>query len=419
MKIIRLTAENIKKISAVDITPNSNLVQITGRNGQGKSSILDAIWFALGGTKDHPTQPIRQGAESGSIMLDLGDYVVTRRFNEKGTTLTVKSKEGASFPSPQAMLDKMLGDMSFDPLEFSRTKPKDQYEKLRGIAGIGGQLEDLEYQEKGLFEERTEVNRNTKSLESQAQGIIVAADVPDEPVDVSALVAEGEKKRNENNRIEQAGKAVTAFEQSMSDINAEIGRLDERIFELRNQFKHYEEQKAIAEKIAKLPLVDLTDLRTQVADASATNKMVGDKQRKNGILKELKVAQTKATDLTTKIEAKRKEIIALLEGAKMPVQGLTLAEGQIYFNNVPFNQASTAEQLKVSVAIAMAANPSLRVIRIKDGSLLDDGNMAILTSMATENDYQIWVERVDGSGEVGIVMEDGHVKADNQEQQAA
>ena len=99
-----------------------------------------------------------------------------------------------------------------------------------------------------------------------------------------------------------------------------------------------------------------------------------------------------------------------IAAAKMPVAGLGFGDGVVTYNDIPFDQASSAEQLRVSLAIAMAANPKLRVIRIEDGSLLDEDSLAQIAAMAKDHDYQVWIERVETSGKVGFVIEDGHVK---------
>src|SRR3990167_5105234 len=106
MKIIQLKSENIKKLKAVELTfdPKENVVVVSGKNGQGKTSLLDSIWYALCGKDVVPSKPIREGADKASITVDLGDYVVSRTFTEKGSYLTVESKDGAKYPSPQAML---------------------------------------------------------------------------------------------------------------------------------------------------------------------------------------------------------------------------------------------------------------------------------------------------------------------------
>jgi len=103
----------------------------------------------------------------------------------------------------------------------------------------------------------------------------------------------------------------------------------------------------------------------------------------------------------------------------MPVDGLGFGDGIVTLNDLPFEQASDAERLRVSIAIAMATNPKLRVIRIRDGSLLDEDSMKMIAEMAKDGDFQYWIERVDSTGTVGIVLEDGEVKADNQEEETS
>lgn len=121
MKILRLEAENIKKLKVVAINPNGNVVQITGPNGSGKSSVLDSIYYALAGAKDIPSQPIRRGQLKAHVTLELGEITVTRKFSkDTGTSLVMEAKNGARFPTPQRLLDDMLGKLTFDPLEFSR-----------------------------------------------------------------------------------------------------------------------------------------------------------------------------------------------------------------------------------------------------------------------------------------------------------
>src|SRR5690349_13433893 len=124
MKIVRLAAENFKRLRAVEITPEGNIIEIRGPNAAGKSSVLDAIWCALGGASVLPAKPIRRGAETARIELDIGDYIVTRRFTPAGSRLIVEAKSGARLREPQRILDELIGAISFDPLAFARMEPR-------------------------------------------------------------------------------------------------------------------------------------------------------------------------------------------------------------------------------------------------------------------------------------------------------
>ena len=116
-----------------------------------------------------------------------------------------------------------------------------------------------------------------------------------------------------------------------------------------------------------------------------------------------------ADSLTDAMAERTRQREAAIRNAAMPVPGLGFSAEGVTFNGLPFDQASSAEQLRVSVAIAMAANPKLRVLRIKDGSLLDENGLRMIGEMAQAEDYQVWVESVRTDGKVGIIMEDGAI----------
>src|SRR3990167_8194324 len=134
LTVVSLIAENVKKIRAVEIRPTGELVEITGRNGAGQSSVLDSLWWALAGAKHTQAGPLRKGARRARNRLDLGELIVERRFTETGSTLTVEKADGARFPSPQTMLDALLGALAFDPLAFVNQDPREQFEALRRTA---------------------------------------------------------------------------------------------------------------------------------------------------------------------------------------------------------------------------------------------------------------------------------------------
>jgi DNA repair exonuclease SbcCD ATPase subunit len=185
MKIVSLEAENVKCLKAIEIKPDGNLVVIGGDNGNGKSSILDSIEYALAGGKHIPEKPIREGQEKARIVLDLGDLQVIRTFTKNGTNLVVKSKEGATFPSPQDMLNKILGNLSFDPLEFVRMDNRQRIETLKKLVGID--FTELNNRYKAAFDKRTDTNRRGKELKAQYDSLPFHKDVPDKEVSVSEL----------------------------------------------------------------------------------------------------------------------------------------------------------------------------------------------------------------------------------------
>ena len=427
MKIIALQAENIKKLVAVEIKPDGNLVEITGKNGQGKTSVLDAIWWALGGTANIQGTPIRKGATEARIRLDLGEVIVKRSFKAKEggeftSSLSVESKDGARFPSPQAMLDGLLGSLSFDPLAFARADAKAQVETLRRLAP-GVDFAALDAATKADYAKRTELNRRAKESRTLGEAIVVTLGTPAERVDEAALIAQLESAAKTNAELEKrkAGResAVQKVEQNrrLAKEAVERAKADAERIVAEAQARADEMEREADDLQAKLdgaePLpapVNVTDLRGQIESAKATNAGVDAREKRAEALKVAQDLEAQAQALTKAMEDREAQKRAAIEAAKLPVPGLTFGEDGVILNGVPFEQASDAEQLRASVAIAMALNPKLKVIRVRDGSLLDEDAMTLLKGMADERDYQVWVERVDGSGKVGFILEDGHVR---------
>lgn len=425
MKIIKLSAENFKKLRAVEITPTGALVEITGRNGAGKTSVLDAIWAALGGTAHIQAVPIRRGADKARIRLDLGDLVVERRFTPKGSTLAVESADGARYTSPQTMLDALLGALTFDPLAFVHQEPRAQFETLRTIAPLDVDIDKLDGLNRTDFAQRADINREARAKRAQADGISIPTGLAVEPTDTGALMdrltsastVNAEIAGRRSARQEEAVKIVDwrtdAMEQRdrARELRDEADRCDAKAATLDDRARVHQEQLAAAEPLPDP--INAEAIRRELETAQATNRAIEQRERQAALLEEALQLEAQGKKLTSTMEARATEKADAIARAAMPVPGLGFGDGLVTFNGVPFEQASSAEQLQVSVAIAMAANPKLRVIRIKEGSLLDADNIALIAEMAKMHDYQIWLERVDASGKVGVVIEDGSVVAVN------
>lgn len=375
------------------------------------TSVLDAIWLALGGGKAsrETVMPIRDGEDKARVVLDLGDLLVTRTWNSVGSTLTVTSADGAKYGSPQAKLDALVGRLSFDPLQFVRLSPKDQREALLGLVDIEEDLNELDRLRAESFAERTDIGRKIKDLGATAE---LYPDVPEEEVSVAKLAAEWEAGRELERRREQSVEAeriaaedVLRAEDKIVDLKAALRAAEQGLAEAQAGAA------AAAEATADLPApIDLDAIRDGMNSADQVNRKVRENQRiiaANAHRDELKAESER---LTTRIADFDHAKETLLSEAAFPVAGLGFDADGVTYHDVPFSQASSAEQIRVSLAMAMAMNPELRVIRILDGSLLDKESMQIVTDMATEHDFQVWIERVDDSSESAVVIEDGAVQ---------
>lgn len=468
-KIVRLQAENIMRLIAVDIAPEGNLITVGGKNSAGKSSVLNAIAMVLGGKDLCPDEPIRKGESEGFAELDMGDFVARRRFTrERGvctcvppgpyvtaeeatayqeavqnealdthqaecarhqfaetkSTLTVVSKDGARYPSPQAMLDKLLGRLTFDPLDFLRDK--DQAATLRALVGL-----DVTPFEKARAEaaaKRASLKKQHDIKAAQLLGLPEHKDVglvelSMDEVSKAMLDAETLRKaaENEERNVERIKTDVDVvnrnLETALADVEELQAEVDKAIAHGKALADHLQTRLADlsdaqdAAAIAHALVPDVKSIRQQLADVESTNIKVRanlKRQEAEKEIAELKGQAAQQDALVKKADASKK---TALETARFPIEGLSVSDDTVTYNGLPLSQASSSEQLRISTAIAIALNPTLRVLLVRNGNLLDDDGLAALAKQAEDAGAQVWCEYVaSNAGEVSVFIEEGRVK---------
>jgi chromosome segregation ATPase len=433
LKIFAFGAENIKRLKVVEIHPKGNVVQIAGENESGKSSVLDSIEWGLCGTSTLPSHPIRKGAATGKIQIHLkgelaDEYKITRYFNSAGNKLQIEGKDRSTYKSPQQLLDSLMGKISFDPLTFLRMDAKKQLETLRSLVTLDVDIDAIDVAQKADYDERRQTGRDIDALKARLAAMPEASpDLPADPIDVAALTAKLETAHSHNSAIEQqqrqahndqekariADGVAARHLRNIATIEEQIAKLQQEIVEYR---KMEEKERLYAknlrlvadEQLSKLPEpIDTSEVAGEISKANITNLQIERRKQRQVVAEELEDAQAEYKELDTRMTLRMDERTAAIARAKMPIEKLSFGEGEVLYNELPFEQASNAEQIRVSVALAMASNPTIRVLRIKDGSLLDKKSMAVIEQLATEHDYQVWIERVEASGPVGVVMVDG------------
>ena len=408
MKIVELKAENIKKLKAIEIKPTENTVIISGRNGQGKTSILDSIWFALTGkdSMKETSKPIRDGEDHASVMVDLGDYIVTRNWTANDTSyLKVENADGAKYGSPQALLDKLVGELSFDPLDFARMGQKEQKDILLKLLNLQDNITDLDSKYQDIFTERTFIGRNMKASKAQFDDMEKPRpSLPEQELNISDLSSELREAIENNRAVSELGHSIAAYQKEIDNIDLKIRELSgekERISNLVVQEK---------EAFDKATIIDTEAIQAKISNSETLNNEIRNAEKyfiKKAEAEKLEKDYKEKSSELEKIQSSKQSLIL---NVKMPIENLGFDENGVTYNGIPFSQLSSAEQLKVSLSIAMAMNPKLRVIRIVDGSLLDSENFKVIENMANENDFQVWIEKVDDTGKLGIYIEDGEIR---------
>jgi len=421
VKIVNLAVENVKRVEAVDITPQGDVVVIGGQNGAGKTSVLDAIAYAIGGKRLCPAKPLREGTKKGSVSVDLGEMKVVRTFTRSPKTGEVKSEiivteaGGGPISSPQALLDRLVGDLSFDPLEFTRMRPEEQVMVLRQVAGLDTVAIDKEIS--AAYESRKTIGAAVKQAEAGLEESERFADAPDNPVDVQALLRRRDADLEYNRELDESKDTLAYKREKEAEANAAVKRLEEQLkaaqIEAKKAKENTDEFKEAFEN--KEPARDVSKITEQINSVQETNRRVEANKhyaKAEARVKALAEEHEKAEAVLAELRDKR---VALVQATKMPIEGLDLGDGGVLYKGLPFDQASSAEQLRVSFAMGLALNPSLKVLLIRDGSLLDDANLATIAAMASAAEAQVWIERVGEGEEVSVIIKEGRVKGAEKE----
>lgn len=410
MKIVRLQSSNVKRLRCVEIRPDGSLIIVGGKNGSGKSSCLDSVAYALAGKRAIPAEPIRRGETEAEIVVELDDLIVRRRFTAKGSHLEVTSKDGVTQRSPQALLDRLVGELTFDPLAFSRQDPKTQLNTLEALVGLD--LSDFDNRRESAYEERRSVNRDLKNAEARLQDTPHHADAPEAEVSVAELAEELERRRATNQANREKNVLLGEARQEAADLRDEIMTLEKRLATLRAELEQrIEDGKALAAEVAALDDEDEQEIRERIAGAEDANRKVRENVAHAALGADQERLREESEHLSKKIAAIDTAKEKAVSDAAMPIDGLGLSESGVTLNGLPLEQAASSEQLRVSVAIGLALNPELRVLLVRDGSLLDEDSLRLVAEMAEAADAQVFVECVDPKDPSAIILEDGAIKA--------
>jgi hypothetical protein len=306
------------------------------------------------------------------------------------------------------MLDQLVGRLSFDPLAFSLRPAKDQRADLLALLDLPLNPDEIAARRRGLFEERTQVNRQARHLTERLAAMPAPPEgLPAQEQPATEVLAELRGAQEAQRRYEDLMETHQQLETSINQALAEIKRLRAQVSEWTTE--RIEVLGLLAE-FTFTPEAVVARVEQKLERLEATNRAVREAGERASVQGDLEATTAEADRLTDAIAGLDDELQKAVEAAPMPVPGLGFDEDGITYGGVPFAQCSAAERLRVSVAMAMAANPKIRVIRVADGSLLDDDNLKLIADLAAEHDFQVWVERVGDGDPLAVVIEDGAVK---------
>ena len=385
------------------------LTIIGGKNGQGKTSILDALAWALGGNKMAPTQPHREGSVSDpKLHIELSDGIIVER-SGKNSTLKVLDPSGKR--SGQKLLDSFIDQLALNLPKFMQATPVEKGKTLLQIIGVGDELLKLEQEESTLYSRRTEIGRIADQKKKYAAEMEYHPDVPKEPVSAAELIAKQQEILKRNAENQHLREQVDIIQNRLRDAVAKCSLLKVQLDEAESNVSTLKAQLENAQKSA----LDLHDESTEALEKSIAE--VDELNRKIRVNLDREKAEIDAEgfskqydQLSKDIDKIRKAKKSLLDGADLPLPGLSVQEGELLYGGQKWDCMSGAEQLKVATAIVRKLSPECGFVFVDKLEQMD---------VDTLNEYGAWLEseglqvigtRVSTGDECSIIIEDGYVK---------
>jgi len=417
--ITLIEVENFKGIRLVRWTPDPTMAVVSGKNGAGKSSLLDGTMACLTSGARLPELPIKRGHKKATCYITLSRivvdgsspeaaYFIERTWTPSGGGIKITKPDGTPInEKPSEWLNRMFGAGGCDPLAFANAAPREQRDTLMRVTGLDRLMVSLDEEKAAALEERRRADAELKVAET-ALSALPDIPGPDEEVSVGDLLAKAAEaeKKNAENREDRAWLASRKERQSVvsvkiQSLREELAKAQAELEGIDSEIKQYEPA------IAALQDVDAAAIRESIAGLEDLNTKARHRKQRRVTAERARDARERFSKANRRVEDVEASRRLAIEKAKMPVDGLAFKDDSVTFKDVPLAQVNTAMQLRIGVALALAEGKPIKTIFTRFGSLLDDDGMRALWDIASEHKAQVFVERVSGSGEGGLCIVEG------------
>lgn len=409
IKINKLEIENVKRVKAVKIEPTANgLTVIGGKNKQGKTSVLDSIAWALGGEKYRPSSPHREGSViPPNLHIVMSNGLVVERTG-KNSSLKVIDPTGKK--GGQQLLNEFVEQLALDLPRFMSSSNKEKAATMLQIIGVGAQLHELERQEQEIYNKRHAIGQIADQKAKYAKEQPCYPDAPKEPISASDLIKQQQEILARNGENQRKRDKLEKLRSDHRLLSSQIKSLHEELEKLRAQEKALFADIEIAQKSA----LDLHDESTEALETNINNiEQINIKVRAN--LDKDKAEQDaqeysrQYATLTTDLTNVRRKKTDLLQGADLPLPGLSVVDGELTYNGFKWDNMSGSDQLKVSVAIVRKLKPQCGFVLLDKLEQMDLDTLNEFGAWLEQEGLQAIATRVSTGPECEIIIEDGYV----------
>lgn len=393
-------AENVKRIRSVKMHPSpTGLTIVGGNNGQGKTSVLDSIAWVLGGEKFRPTDAKNKDSVIPPYLhVTLSNGLVVER---KGKNSSLKVTDPSGKKAGQKLLDSFIGTLALDLPKFMNASNAEKAKILLNILGVGDQLEELNSQEKKIYDERTAIGRIADQKEKYAKEQPYYPDVPENIISSSELISQQQEILARNGQRQQWIRDHDKYQAEYNRIKAEIDRLNEQLHEVDEKMKESEHSPK------ELEMESTTKLEENLQNIEEINRKVRanlDKEKAEDDARQYRKQYDQLTDKIDDVRGKKK---SLLDHADLPLDGLSVENGNLIYNGEQWDCMSGSDQLKVATAIVRKLNPECGFVLIDKLEQMDMKTLKEFGDWLEQEGLQVIATRVSTGDECSIIIEDG------------
>lgn len=408
MKINKLEIENVKRVKAVKIEPTANgLTIVGGNNNQGKTSVLDAIAWALGGNKYKPSQAHREGSMTPPhLSITMSNGLIVER---KGKNSDLKIIDPSGQKGGQSLLNSFVEELAIDLPKFMESSPKEKAKILLQIIGVGDQLFELERAETEEYNKRHTIGQIKDQKEKFAKEMQYFHDAPKELVSIQELVSQQQAILARNGENQRKRQQVNEIGQRFEIERQQIENLRQQLLELETKHNQTSVDLETAQKSAKdLQDESTEELEKNIAEIDEINRRVRVNLDKEKAEEDAAEYRLQYDQLTTTIDEIRQQKAELLDKAELPLPGLSVKEGELIYNGQQWDNMSGSDQLKVSTAIVRKLKPDCGFILLDKLEQMDMASLEEFGQWLEQEGLQAIATRVSTGDECSIIIEDGY-----------
>ena len=406
MKVTEFKIENVKKVRTVELDcTGESLTIIGGKNAQGKTSVLDAIVFALGGNKFKPSEYKNTDTVGDpSIVVKFDNGIIVERSGKNGS-LKVTDENGQK--AGQALLNEFVSQFALDLPKFLNSNDKDKAKILLDVIGVEKELYEIEQREQTIYNERHAFGINVDQKKKYAAELDYYEDMPEIPLQSKELLNKIKDIMSQNAENRRLHDNLKQISYSCHIKSEEVAELVKKLKSARQELAELENQLNIAKEVEIPEDKDTDDIQAQIDRMEDDNTMIRANLEKQKAEEDANDGKKKYDLITADLESVRQEKMKLLQNADLPLPGLSIIEGVLAYNGMKWDCLATSEQLKIAVSIVQKLNVKCQFVLMDKLEQMDIDTMNEFGTWLKEQGLQVIATRVSTGDECSIVIEDG------------